>query len=74
MPYHRLKIGQTVVPLTPSLPAGRYTIIGLLPLVHDELHYRVRSEEGHERVVLEEEIRLPVAAARPRASWRQAIA
>jgi hypothetical protein len=66
MPYHRLKIGQTVVPLTPSLPTGRYTIIELLPLAHDELHYRVRSEDEHERVVLEEAIRLPATAARAR--------
>jgi hypothetical protein len=58
MRYHRFKIDQTVVPLTPSLPAGRYTIVRLLPLVHGEPHYRVKGkDDGHERAVLEREIR-----------------
>jgi hypothetical protein len=60
MRYHRFKIDQTVVPSAPSLPAGRYTILRLLPLVHGEPHYRVMSkDDGRERAVLEGEIRLP---------------
>jgi hypothetical protein len=60
MRYHRFKIDQTVVPSTSSLPAGRYTILRLLPPVHDEPHYRVISkDDGCERAVLEGEIRLP---------------
>jgi hypothetical protein len=60
MPYHRFKIDQTVVPSTPNLPAGRYTIVRLLPLIYGEPHYRVMSKDGqHERAVLEGEIRLP---------------
>jgi hypothetical protein len=59
MAYHRFKIDQTVVSSTPSLPSGRYTILRLLPFVRDEPHYRVRSAyDGHERAVLEGEIRL----------------
>jgi hypothetical protein len=43
-----------------SLPADRYTILRLLPLVHGEPHYRVMGKhDGHERAVLEREIRLP---------------
>jgi hypothetical protein len=65
MPYHRFKIGQAVFPLTPRLPAGRYTILGLLPLVRDERRYRVRSnDDGHERVVSEEEVGLPATGSR----------
>ena len=60
MRYHRFKIHQTVVPSTSSLPAGRYTILRLLPPVHDEPHYRVISkDDGCVRAVLEGEIRLP---------------
>jgi hypothetical protein len=51
--------------LTPSLPAGRYTILGLLPLVQDEPRYRVSSnDDGRARVVSEEEIRLPATRSR----------
>jgi hypothetical protein len=63
MPYHRYKVGQTVV--APSggrdalLPSGPYTIVRLLPLVDSEPHYRVRSTvDGHERALLEGQIRL----------------
>jgi hypothetical protein len=60
MPYHRFKIGQAVFPSTPRLPAGCYTILELLPLVRDERRYRVRSnDDGHERVVSEEEVGPP---------------
>jgi hypothetical protein len=60
MRYHRFKIDQTVVPSTLSLPAGRYTILRLLPLVHGEPHYRlIGKDDGCERAVLEGEIRLP---------------
>jgi hypothetical protein len=60
MRYHRFKIDQTVVPSTPSLPPGRYTILRLLPLVHGEPHYRVMGkDDGRERAVLEAGIRLP---------------
>ena len=60
MRYHRFKVDQTVVPSTSSLPAGRYTILRLLPPVHDEPHYRViRKDDGCERAVWEREIRLP---------------
>jgi hypothetical protein len=60
MRYHRFKIDQTVVSSMPSLPAERYTIVRLLPLVHGEPHYRVMGKnDGRERAVLEGEIRLP---------------
>lgn len=63
MPYHHFKIDQTVVPSMSSFPPGRYTIVRLLPLVHGEPHYRIISrEDGHERAVLEAEIRLPIPA------------
>ena len=65
MPYHRYKVGQTVV--APSggrdalLPSGPYVIVRLLPLVDREPHYRVRSTvDGHERALLEGQIRLIV--------------
>jgi hypothetical protein len=63
MPYHRFKVGQTVV--APSggpdalIPHGPLVIVRLLPVVDGEPQYRVRSEaEGRERVVLERQIRL----------------
>ena len=65
MPYHRFKVGQTVV--APSgvrdalVPRGPYLIVRLLPLIDDEPHYRVKSAvDGHERALLESQIR-PVA-------------
>jgi hypothetical protein len=65
MPYHRYKVGQTVV--VPSggrdalLPSGPYVIVRLLPLVAQEPHYRVKSTvDGHERALLEGQIRLIV--------------
>ena len=65
MPYHRFKLGQTVV--APSgerdalLPLGPYVIVRLLPLVGQEPHYRVRSTvDGHERALLEGQIKLIV--------------
>jgi hypothetical protein len=60
MRYHRFGIDQTVVPSTASLPADRYTILRLLPLVHGEPHYRIMGKnDGRERAVLEREIRRP---------------
>ena len=64
MPYHRFKIGQTVVvPWSGpegATPLGPYVIERLLPLVGGEPHYRVRSSvDGHERALLESQIRLP---------------
>jgi hypothetical protein len=63
MPYHRFKVGQTVV--APSggphalIPRGPHVIVRLLPLVGDEPQYRVRSKiDERERVVLESQIRL----------------
>jgi hypothetical protein len=65
MPYHRYRVGQTVV--APSgvrgalMPFGPYVIVRLLPLVDREPHYRVRSTvDGHERALLEGQIRLIV--------------
>ena len=62
MPYHRYKVGQTVV--APSgvrdalIPSGPYVIVRLLPLVGREPHYRVKSTvDGHERALLEGQIR-----------------
>ena len=65
MPYHRFKVGQTVV--SPSgvrdalIPRGPYVVVRLLPPINDEPHYRVQSAaDGHERTLLESQIR-PVA-------------
>jgi hypothetical protein len=66
MPYHRFKVGQTVV--APSgvrdalMPPGPYVIVRLLPADGGEPHYRVKSAaDGHERALLEGQLR-PVAA------------
>jgi hypothetical protein len=80
MPYHRFKVGQTVV--APSgvrdalIPRGPYVIVRLLPPIDDEPHYRVKSAaDGQERALLESQIRplapepaverTPVAKAAP---------
>jgi hypothetical protein len=62
MPYHRFKVGQTVV--APSgvrdalIPRGPYVIVRLLPPMDDEPHYHVKSAaDGHERALLESQIR-----------------
>jgi len=86
MPYHRFGVGQTVV--APSgvrdalIPPGPYVIVRLLPPVGSEPHYRVKSSvDGHERALLEGQIR-PVmpepapeaqraSAARPASMVRQ---
>ena len=62
MPYHRFKVGQTVVaPFDGShalIPRGPLIILRLLPLVDGDPQYRVRcAADGLERVVLESQIR-----------------
>jgi hypothetical protein len=61
MPYHRFRVGQTVV--APSggpdalIPHGLHVIVRLLPLAGREPQYRIRSEvDGLERMVLESQI------------------
>ena len=67
MPYHRFKVGQTVV--APGarasegrdlhIPRGPLVVVRLLPLADGEPQYRVRSElDGLDRVVREGQIRL----------------
>ncbi len=59
MPYHRFKLDQAVIPSLPSVPAGRYTILRLLPLLYGQPRYLVKSmDDGHERAVMEVEIKL----------------
>ena len=60
-----LKVGQTVVAPSgvrdPLIPRGPYVIVCLLPPIDDKPHYRVKSAaDGHERALLEPQIR-PVA-------------
>ena len=62
MPYHRFKVGQTVVApsggLGERIPRGPLVIVRLLPQVDGEPQYRVRSEaDGLDRVVLERQIK-----------------
>jgi hypothetical protein len=64
MPYHRFMVGQTVVAHSGGfdkvLPRGPLVVVRLLPLVNDEPQYIVRSAvDGHERAVLEGQIRPP---------------
>ena len=64
MPAYRFRVGQTVVaPWSGpqgAIPLGPYVIVRLLPLENGEPHYRVRSSvDGHERALLESQIRLP---------------
>ena len=66
MPYHRFKVGQTVVApfggRDPLIPRGPLVVVRLLPLADGEPQYRVRSElDGLDRVVRESQIRLPEA-------------
>jgi hypothetical protein len=62
MPYHRFKIDQTVVPSTPTVTSGRYTILQLVPIGDAGPRYRIRRiADGFECLVLEGEIRLPDA-------------
>jgi hypothetical protein len=63
MPYHRFKVGQTVVAPSEArdlhIPRGPLVIVRLLPLVDGQPQYRVRSEaDGLDRVVLERQIGL----------------
>jgi hypothetical protein len=64
MPYHRFKVGQTVVaPIggpDALIPRGPLTIVRLMPLANGEPQYRVRSSaDGLERVVPESQLRRP---------------
>jgi hypothetical protein len=72
MPHHRFTVGQTVV--APSgvrdalIPHGPYVIVRLLPPVGSEPHYRVKSSvDGHERALLEGQIRSTTAEPAPKA-------
>jgi hypothetical protein len=65
MPYHRFKVGRTVV--APSggpgaaMPRGPLVIVRLLPVADGDPQYRVLSKiDGRERVVSEWQIRLLV--------------
>ena len=63
MPYHRFKVGQTVVAPFGGrdllIPRGPLVVVRLLPLADGEPQYRVRSElDGLDRVVRESQIRL----------------
>ena len=76
MMYHRFKIGQAVVvPLSgpqEAIPPGPYVIVRLLPLVDGEPHYRVKSSvDGHERALLEGQIRPAEEQPTERLSSRQ---
>jgi hypothetical protein len=61
---HKFAPGQTVHfspgPYGESSTRGRYTITRLLPEADGALQYRIKSEtDGHERVVWENQLRLP---------------
>ena len=57
MPYHRLKIGQTVIMPTQAASSEPCMIVRLLPPAGDEPVYRVRSMlDGQERVLPEGQI------------------
>jgi hypothetical protein len=68
MAIHKFRVGQKVV-LIPNrlerhVPAGAYTIQRLLPVEGNELHYRIKnSSDGHERVVIEAQLRPAEALA-----------
>jgi hypothetical protein len=70
MTYHRYKVGQRVVAASgrdASLQSGPHVIVRLLPLVGQEPHYRIRSTvDGHERALLEGQIRLVVQEPKTR--------
>jgi hypothetical protein len=62
MPYHRFKVGQTVVAPTGGpdalIPRGPLTIMRLMPLADGEPQYRVHSSgDGLERVIRESQLR-----------------
>ena len=74
VPHHRFRIGQTVV--APSggpdavIPRGPYIIVRCQPMEDGQPQYRVKSSfDGHERALLESQIRLleetPAAVAVP---------
>jgi hypothetical protein len=70
MVYHRYKVGQRVTAASGRdalLPSGPYVIVRLMPLVGHEPHYRVKSVvDGHERALLEGQLRLVVQRPKTR--------
>ncbi len=69
MTQHKYAVGQAV-DLWPNaldrhVPAGRYTIQRQLPSETRDLQYRVRHlADGHERVVVESQLRQPAPGSR----------
>ena len=56
---HKFKVGQSVVSIPSSAQAGQvYAIVRLMPeTVQGDPQYRVRTSNGTERMVREQEIR-----------------
>lgn len=58
MSYHRFKIAQTVISLTPDMQPDNFVVVRLLPLVGGEPRYRVVSAiDGHQTTMLESQIK-----------------
>jgi hypothetical protein len=59
MPKHKFKIGQHLfLSSGPSLPAGAYVVIKLLPKYGPEFEYQIKSVTDHdERVVRESRLK-----------------
>ena len=58
MSYHRFKIAQTVISLTPDMQPDSFVVVRLLPLVGGEPRYRVMSAiDGHQTTMLESQIK-----------------
>lgn len=60
MVTHKFKTGQTVQIIAGGYLAnarGTFTVVCVLPEEHGVYHYRIRSTlDGHERVVMENEV------------------
>ncbi len=65
MPYHHFKIGQTVTAHGVGIPTGPYVVTRLLPAVGKDPSYRVKSENGIERALLEPQMRAAVVEHDP---------
>jgi hypothetical protein len=70
MTPHRFTVGETVefVPqrYDGNVPRGAYTVVRLLPGPPHDREYRVRhTQDGHERVVLESQLRQGPGSALP---------